>query len=281
MSVPFELSIEKDRVLRGDWFPSQASEPQATVIICHGFKGFKDWGFFPYVGEKLSERFDIITFNFSHNGIGPSLVDFTELDKFAKNTFAREVEDLAYLVKELKSGRLRSNEDRPAPQQLFLLGHSRGAAVSCIYAFDHPQAVNGVVSWNGLLKPDSLFTKQTKQEMRTDGRAYIENARTKQRMPLDREILDDLEANYDRYNIIARAANLEEPLALIQGTEDYERLLQGSEELISANPAVKWIKVSGGNHTFNAVHPFTGETEPLRQAMNETIHFIDGTFGTR
>jgi len=39
-------------------------------VYVHGFKGFKDWGFVPYIGETFASKgFAFLTFNFSHNGI--------------------------------------------------------------------------------------------------------------------------------------------------------------------------------------------------------------------
>jgi hypothetical protein len=55
------------------------------IIFVHGFKGFKDWGFGPYLAKYLSTKgFFVITFNFSHNGVSIPMDEFTELDKFAQ-----------------------------------------------------------------------------------------------------------------------------------------------------------------------------------------------------
>ena len=41
------------------------------IIVCHGFKGFKDFAFFPYTSRKLCEQgLAVVTMNFSGNGIG-------------------------------------------------------------------------------------------------------------------------------------------------------------------------------------------------------------------
>ena len=42
-----------------------------AILVCHGFKAFKDWGPFPSIGRYFAESgFVSIVFNFSHNGIG-------------------------------------------------------------------------------------------------------------------------------------------------------------------------------------------------------------------
>jgi hypothetical protein len=149
-----------------------------------------------YVGEQLSAEMDVVTFNFSHNGVGEAPLDFTELDKFAVNTYSRD--------------------------------------------------------------------------MRNKGRAYVFNARTKQQMPLDVEILEDMDEHQERFHIIDRVKHAAVPIVLIQGTEDFQRLRNGSVKMLEANSSMEWIQIPEGNHTFKAVHPFQGTTEPLEAAIRET-----------
>jgi pimeloyl-ACP methyl ester carboxylesterase len=267
MAVAFALTMAEDRILRGDLFRAEEGK-KGTLIVCHGYKGFKDWGFFPYIGQKLSQKFDVITFNFSHNGVGDNLLDFTELEKFAGNTYSRELEDLDFLICALHDGRV-TGVTQVAEKPLFLLGHSRGAGVSLLYAFDHPGEIAGVVSWNGITDVD-LFTAEEKEDMRTKGRAYVRNARTNQQMPLDVEILQDLERNRDRFAILQRVKDADVPIVLIQGTDDGKRLQEGSARLTEIRPDIPWLRVAGGNHTFCAGHPFQGTTEPLEEAIRLT-----------
>lgn len=275
MAIPFSLKCGENALVRGDYFPSQGPS-LGTVVVCHGFKGFKDWGMFPYIGTALSERMDVITFNFSHNGIGKDLQQFTELEKFATNTYSRELEDLDILIRTVQEGKLFDVGAQlrvPAKAPLFLLGHSKGAATSLIYAMDHPTRISGVVSWNGAVKTD-IYSDEEKQAMLRDGRAFTLNGRTKQQMPLNRIILDDMEMNRERYNIVERIAQTSVPVMLVQGTDDFERLKKGSEQLVRKQPNIAWQLVQGGNHTFGAVHPFAGTTQPLEQAVQLTKQWL-------
>ena len=66
----------KSRKLYGiaEWPNAPACGPDCwpTVIICHGFKGFMEWGFFPPLAELLVERgFTVIRFNYSGSGMQP------------------------------------------------------------------------------------------------------------------------------------------------------------------------------------------------------------------
>lgn len=272
MPVPFVLEIEKDRTVRGDFFPAR-KHPKGTVIVSHGFKGFKDWGFFPYIGEQLSEELDVVTYNFSHNGVGETLTEFTELEKFGRNTYSKEQEDLHALIEKINSGSIAGLPRQPVSKPLFLLGHSKGGGASLIYAFDHPDRIAGVISWNGITDVD-LFSEKEKQAIRTEGRAYTINGRTKQQMPLDKVILDDIERNRERFDIVERVKHSAVPVVLIQGSEDAPRLIEGSKRLVEKRSDILWQLVPEGTHTFGAVHPFRGETAPLKEAVGLTLQWI-------
>ncbi|WNR46491.1 alpha/beta hydrolase family protein [Paenibacillus roseipurpureus] len=260
--TPFQLQIADDWIIRGDWYQARSERSLGTIILCHGYKGFKNWGMFPLVARELAEQVDVVAINFSHNGVGEDGLEFTELEKFAKATYTKDLEDLEAVIREIQG----STE---AAKPIILLGHSRGAGVSLIYALDHPGEIAGVISWNGITNVD-LLTDANKEEMRKSGRTYTLNGRTKQQMPLDIEILDDMERNRERFDIIQRISGAQFPITLIQGTEDGEHLTRGSAKLVANNSTIQWVRVPGGNHTFGSVHPFAGETESLRTAITET-----------
>lgn len=276
--IAFELAPAEDRIIRGDWFPSRESS-HGTVIVLHGYKGFKDYGMFPYIGRELSVQWDVITFNFSHNGVGAELTEFTELEKFARNTYALEQDDLLELVTAVRTGKLPLTSDKqPLPWPIYLLGHSKGGGAALLFALDHPQLTAGVISWNGIADLD-LFSAEEKRLMQTEGRAYTVNARTKQQMPLDRVILDDLEQQRSRYDLLERIGTLQVPAVLIQGEKDGKRLLQGSARLTQAQPQLAWHLVPEGDHRFNTVHPYTGSTNAFLEAIRLTRLWLGDQIG--
>ncbi|MEW9698027.1 alpha/beta hydrolase family protein [Paenibacillus sp. SI8] len=261
----FEIKIEHERVVRGDFYASATQPSKGTLLLCHGYKGFKDWGMFPHVASALNEDVDVVSINLSHNGVGEDLLNFTELDKFARATYSKDVEDVEAVVNFIHS-HLSAGEPR---KPIFLLGHSRGAGVFLIYALDHPEQVSGVISWNGISDVD-LLTEENKAEMRERGRSYTLNGRTKQQMPLDLVILEDMEQNADRYDLIGRVKEAVFPITLIQGTEDSTRWIAGSASLVESNPEIQWFRIAEGNHTFGTVHPYQGATKALQEAIAVT-----------
>lgn len=269
MPMDFNIPLKGGHMLRCSRFPAQG-EAASLIIIAHGYKGFKDWGMFPYVAEQLSKHHEVVTFNFSHNGIGDNPFEFTELERFAVNTYERELNDIDSLIAHLRQ------EEKLRSLPLFLLGHSRGAGVSLVYALDHPDAVTGVLSWNGVTNLD-VFSDSEKREMRENGRSYVLNGRTGQQMPLDVAILKDMDRQHERYNILGRISSATFKIALIQGSDDGAHLRHGSSQLVSIRPDIPWIHIPGGNHTFNAVHPFQGTTAPLEEALKASLLFITQT----
>ncbi|PTM57510.1 alpha/beta hydrolase family protein [Desmospora activa] len=270
---PFHLSLpQEERVIRGEVRLTPSTQPLPTVILCHGFKGFRRWGFFPYAAEALAQAgFAVITFDFSMNGIGADGENFTELDRFAHNTYSREQEDLARILQALKQQELPQS-DAIDPQRLALVGHSRGGANSLLFALDHRE-VDRVILWNSIARPD-LFSPELKERIRREGRATIPNARTGQDMPIDREVLDDLEANRERYELLQRLKGYEKPVLILHGDADLSVPPDTAKRLAAAIPTHKTHFLAGANHTFGAVHPFQGTTPQLEEAVRHTVSFL-------
>ena len=113
--------------LNTDFRYNPDSDKLPLVIFCHGFKGFKDWGCFPYMMDKIaSENNFCVSFNFSYNGTGDKedeQSDFTRLDLFAENTFTRELDDLGSVIDFLFAHKDEYNYDE---ENITLIGHSRG-----------------------------------------------------------------------------------------------------------------------------------------------------------
>ncbi|MCB0288593.1 MAG: alpha/beta hydrolase, partial [Calditrichaeota bacterium] len=132
MSQNYIYNTSENQKINITTFGTSNLEKGNCLIFVHGFKGFKDWGFVPHLAKHFSENgYFVITFNFSHNGVGKSLTEFDELDKFANNTLSREVNELIEIISAYKNGFFGkiSNQNK-----IGLVGHSRGGAVSILAA---------------------------------------------------------------------------------------------------------------------------------------------------
>lgn len=267
----FRLELEDGLSLKGDVRVREDGGCKPVILFSHGFKGFKDWGFMPYAAERLAlQDFAVITFNYSCNGV--NVTDFDELEKFARNTHTRELADLDVVLSAVLEERLPLSR-MIDHGQVFLLGHSRGGGNSVLFAAEHPERIHGVVTWNGIADCN-LFTAEFCEQVLREGVGYVDNARTKQKMPIAASFFEDLDRNRERFDIKAKAAALETPVLFIQGDRDSERIWTGFEQLRAAVPRHRFAVLEGANHTFGAVHPFAGTTEDLERAIDRTTAFF-------
>ncbi|MBS1904530.1 MAG: alpha/beta fold hydrolase [Bacteroidetes bacterium] len=261
--------------------PTGKAKP--VVLFVHGFKGFKDWGPFPYVRERLAEAgFVAVGFNFSHNGVGEDLHTFSELDRFARNTFTRdlhEIEDILEIVSakdELPIEACEIDSNR-----IILFGHSRGASEAILSGADTSD-IRAVVAW-APVATFHRYSERQKQIWREQGYFEIENARTGQIMRLNVSLLDDIEQHAERLDIPAHATHLGElgkPLLVIAGSEDLTAPVKESQEIAAAyGPSVKLTIIERTGHTFGAEQPYRGSTLQLEQAIDETIAFMQHSLG--
>ena len=102
-SLTLQNKFDEDLLL--DLRYDEGTREAPTIVIMHGFKGFKDWGFFPNLASRMiASGYATVCFNFSRNGIGNDLKKFTELDKFAENTYSHELADMETVLEAIKSG---------------------------------------------------------------------------------------------------------------------------------------------------------------------------------
>lgn len=275
MKVPFTF-IRDEKQIRGDVYLSDTNDKRAkkpVVIICHGFKGFKDWGMFPRAADYLAKQgYAVIAFNFSGNGIGEDLQTFTELEAFGHNTYAQEQADLTFLVEKVKQGEVPCSEDMDV-SRVALIGHSKGGAAAILYASTHPDEVQAVITWNGIANVD-IFGPEVRQQIKENGVGYVENARTKQKMPIYPIVIEDIDSHKDEYNLPARVSELKQPILLVQARNDMERIVKGATVLIehAKNGRLIWIEEAG--HTFNTTHPYKEDTPAFSGALALSLAFL-------
>jgi pimeloyl-ACP methyl ester carboxylesterase len=243
-----------------------------TLILVHGFKGFKDWGYGPYAGELFANQgFFVITFNFSHNGIGENKIEFAELEKFAKNTFSREIRELDEIISAIRNGFFEIDEK----STIGLIGHSRGGAIA-ILAASKRKDISAVAAWASVSNFDRYSDKQ-KDEWRKKGFLQVLNTRTKQMIRLNVDLLDDIEKNCNgSLNMENAVKNLNIPLLIVHGDQDLSVPISEAEEIYnwSDKSKTEFYKLFNTGHTFDIVHPFKGTTEKFERVLAETTKFF-------
>jgi esterase/lipase len=271
----FNIQNEYGDNLTTDIRYNEGKENLPLVIFVHGFKGFKDWGGFPYMLEKLAEE-DIFaaSFNFSYNGVGEKedeLVHFTRLELFAKNTFSRELDDLGSVIDYFDENRDKYNYDF---NTLTLVGHSRGGGC-VILKTSQDKRVKKLITLAAVSTYDR-YTDRKKNEWKEKG--YIEepNSRTKQIMRMDLSLLEDIENNKERLDIQAAMKRIDVPVLIIHGEQDLSVDYSHADTLYneSDKEKTKYKLIEKTGHTFGVVHPFEGTTKAFEDVITKSIEFI-------
>ncbi|MDD5360553.1 MAG: prolyl oligopeptidase family serine peptidase [Ignavibacteria bacterium] len=246
------------------------------LVFCHGFKGFKDWGCFPYMMEKISrEGVFVVSFNFSFNGTDNSKdnpVDFDRLDLFAQNTFSKELDDLGNLLDYLEKEKENYNFDF---DNLILAGHSRGGGIAILKTAEDMR-IKKLIALASVSEFDR-YGNETRKNWKERGFIEALNTRTKQKMRMNVTLLEDIENNYERLDICGAMKKIKVPVLIMQGTEDLAVDTSEAETLYNLcdKEKSKLVIMEKTGHTFGGAHPFAGTTDAIERVIGEAVGFIN------
>lgn len=268
MSLPpesFEIEGADGGPLRGDWHPparrrSDTEAPHlpgappadlspAAVVLCHGFRAYKDWGFLPFLAASIAgDGIGTANFSFSGSGVADRDGAFSEPDRFRKNTYAAELTDLERVVEWVER---RVGRDGP-PVRLGLAGHSRGGAIAILHASRDPRvrcvatlaAPSAIMVW-----PDDHWGA-----WRRGDPARVYDFRTRRELLLGPEILEDIERNRERYDLARATRALEAPLLVVQGDRDQAVPPEEGRALAAhgLSASTEFRLIEGAGHSFQA-----------------------------
>jgi pimeloyl-ACP methyl ester carboxylesterase len=241
----------------------------------HGFKGFKDWGTHHLVASHFAQNgFDFLKFNFSHNGISVGSNDeFDDLEGFAQNTFSKELEDLNAVITFALSGKKFKR-----PTHLYLIGHSLGGGISIIKASEH-QEIAKLATWASISSFRNLWSPQQEVSWLKDGVLHFQNSRTNQQMPIYSSLLDDLNQNSERLDILGSASKVSIPWLIVHGDNDTSVSSENALGLHKQSPGSELSIIPTADHVFGASHLWPGNylPEALNKACTATIAFFNQT----
>jgi pimeloyl-ACP methyl ester carboxylesterase len=255
--------------------------PAPVVVLCHGFKGFAEWGFFPPLAALLAER-GLAAVRFNSRGGGQRLGEdrVSDLEAFRAHTLSAELGDLRQVLAALPAlapGRFDA-------ERLALFGHSRGGGVALLAAASEElrDRLGALVTWSAVSTFDRLGAEE-KQRWRATGEHVVVNARTGQELPIGLALLDDVERHREAFDLLAAARRRRAPWLVVHGERDETvpvgeavALHAAAGEACPADAAgpSELLRIAAADHTYGARHPFGGPNPQLIAALNATQEWL-------
>lgn len=260
-----------------DIYENESLTLKPLVIFAHGFKGFKDWGGFPYMMEKFAEAgFVSVSFNFTHNGVSKDTpMDFTRLDLFVENTHTIELNDLQTVINYFYNNGGEYHIDK---NKIALVGHSRGGGTVILKAAENNKVTQIVTL--AAIATVNRYTDDQKKRWREKGYIEMPNARTGQIMKMNAGLLDDIENNSYKLDIKKAMSKIKIPALIIHGKEDLAVKYTDAEMLYeSSNKELTELEIiENTGHTFGIEHPFKETTKAFEEVISKSIAFIKKGF---
>ncbi|MEQ8707011.1 MAG: alpha/beta fold hydrolase [Phaeodactylibacter sp.] len=255
-----------------------SSQPKPIVLFAHGFKGFKDWGHWDLIARRFAEAgFVFIKFNFSHNGTTLAApTDFADLEAFGQNNYSKELNDLQAVLTWLHHGDERLPAKEADLGRIHLIGHSRGGAISIIYA-SQDERISSLLTWASVASLDYAWkTPHMIAQWEADGQYEVVNGRTGQQMPIYFQMYRDYKAKREILNVEQALQRLNIPMLIVHGTEDPAVPATAAETLQRQKPDAKLHLIADADHVFGGRHPFEQETLPThsQELADQSIQFL-------
>ena len=252
------------------WRPAAA--PRAVVVIVPGFNSHS--GYYEWVGEQLIDR-GIAAYAIDLRGRGQS-----EGERFYADRFEDYVSDVHSLVT------LARSRDTGLP--LFLLGHSAGGVVACLYALDHQSELAGLICESFAFKvpaPDVALSvlkglshvAPHAHVLRLKNEDFSRDPAIVQRMNSDPLIADEKQPTQTIAQMVRADQRLERefpnfklPLLILHGTNDKATKPSGSRQFHdSAGSRDKTLKLYDG-----AYHDLLNDSD-REQVMTDVVGWIE------
>ena len=257
--------------------------PVGTVLVAHGFMGYKDYGMLPRIGRKIAESgWAAVAFNFAHSGMSRDTDTFTRPDLFAESTWNRQVEDLEFMQDAIRDGRLPGTDPEGS---LVLLGHSRGGTAVLLAAGrasigeSSARIPDGIVT---LAAPagTNRSTDEMHKAFMEHGHITVKSNRTGQSLKINRSFIDEIAEDKAGHDPVRCSALIGCPMLLAHGEDDPTISLSDLDRLAGAsenNPGLQKLVISGGDHVLNVPNPLPhGHSSPQLDIFLEALRgFLD------
>jgi len=276
LGAAFEIPGAGGEVIRGN-VHLPAADPGArlpVLLVLHGFKGYKDYGFFPHLTQRLADAgLAAVRFNFSHSGIDDDPSTFGRPDLFERDTWSNQLTDVQAVVAAAETAAL-PHAARMDLSRLAVLGHSRGGVTALLTA-GAGRRIKAVVSLSAPAGTDNL-TKHQKQIIRDVGYIVSPSSRTGQDLRIGRALLEDLDRNAEELDMLAAVGRIEAPLMIVHGAADASVPVDCARVIARAyGGEPEMLSIEGASHTFDCVNPFESPSPALDELIAAVSAFLN------
>ncbi len=225
-------------------------EAVACLVLLHGFKGYKDYGFIPVLGRELAKAGILVhRFNFSCSGMTNEIDTFARPDLFELDTWNRQVEDVGCVFDAIESGEV---DGKGLP--MFLCGHSRGGGTAMLASGRETRPkLCGVATINSVASCNSL-SEEMQSTMLDDGFITSASARTGQELRIGAAWLQEQINDPGAHDVLKLCTSIDCPTIILHGTDD-QAVDIGAGEAIAGAVGAELRVIAGGNHVLNTANP--------------------------
>lgn len=282
-----------EAILGDTHLPPDGQAPIGHLVIAHGFRGYKDYGILPVLAAEAARNEGLIAhrFNFSHSGMTNHIDTFERPDLFEKDTWGRQIFDLAAVAKAIRAGALPGSGGAAKLPQIWF-GHSRGGVTALLTAArafapgqykqsvvgrepsardDIPQPA-GVIpaaapAFACMLGPDDIAL------MKKQGYLVRESSRTGQKLRVGLPWLEEYEADPHAFDPLRAASLIGCPVAVIHGDADETVPADCAHMIAQQAKRADTVIIEGASHVFNTSNPANPDRPlpPQGQAMVDAV----------
>ncbi|MBV6515250.1 MAG: hypothetical protein HPKKFMNG_00886 [Planctomycetes bacterium] len=267
--------------IAGDLYLPAGEGSPPLVLILHGFKGFKHWGFFPTLARGFADNgIAAAAVSLSHCGVHGDTDLFNRLDLFERDTWGKRLFDLRQVVEAAARGLLtdKCELDRA---RMGLFGHSMGGGLSVLYAARDPR-IRALVTLAAISTPNRFPPAEVEANLKAYGHMKLTNARTGQEMRVGRPFFEEVSSNPEAFDIHRAASRLEVPWLLIHGVDDQSVAFEESLALLEAANSnglrganTRLLSIENTDHVLGTQHPFRRRTAEFVQAVDAALDFFN------
>jgi pimeloyl-ACP methyl ester carboxylesterase len=273
MITPFSIN-SGDAIIHGDIHHAEHRTCPILLII-HGFRGSKNWGFFPTIAEEFALNGSIvISWNMSLSGYSKNAQYIDQPDNFARNTITQEIRDTQSIIDSiLHDDHILSNDLRSAWNgDIHVLGHSRGGGVGILIS-EKNQSIKKLALWNTISR-FGRFTERQKKLWSESGTFPIDETEDGIIIAMNYTYISDLELHGEEYSPLRAISEVSADILIIHAEQDMTVPIREAYALQDKSHSAQMHSIPQAGHIFGCTHPFTEMTSSLRDVIDTTTAFF-------